>query len=245
MTRRGPDAKLSTEQPYAFPHACQAEAIGPHRRLREKADAIVGDLERRALTRLSDSNPDLGGPGVLLDVVEAFLGDPVEGECVLAVEVRILGYLDPDLQGRPGGHLTRQALERRAQAQVVEDRGVHPVGQGPDGGREIAEPVPDRLGSPVEPRICGVRERLLDGLNLLAQGGDLLAHIIVQITRDAAPVLLDGVDLSGGVGAGRGGNFLVGDDHGRPNRDHENGDHARGGEVEGPKLCGLLWHLIP
>ena len=101
--RRGFDRKISTDQIGALSHMKQTQsAPGILRECGIKANAIIRNLEGHAGGILSEMNIDLRGAGMLLDVRQCLLDDPVErrfDDDRLAVQEQLAGDIVEDQDG--------------------------------------------------------------------------------------------------------------------------------------------------
>ena len=178
-----------------------------------EADTVVDDLEPRGVAVVTavdgERQPGLGGPGVLDDVLQAFLGDPVQRQLDVVGQAHV-GEVGADVDLRDG---PRQAGQPAGEPQVVQHRGPQPTDRG--AGllqRELGElagavqlfgqrrPVVDRLGclrggvQPVAERDKPLGDAVVDvpgqppALQFLSLD-DLLDEVLVgALTGDQLPV---------------------------------------------------------
>ena len=146
------------------------------------------------------AEPQLGidRAGVPRDVPERLLGHPVEaGSDLRRDRLGRHGRIEPDPEAELL-ELRNQLDQRGGEAQVVEHRGVHPVGQPADLPGEVVQ----LLADPGQAHRLH-RAAALELLEVVADHGDPLDQVIVQLARDPGPLLFLGgedapAELAGG-----------------------------------------------
>lgn len=123
---------------------------------------------------------------------------------------------------------------------------MHPMREAPDRLGQIPKPVSRSLRAYPKGAVGAYPvERFVDQIYLLAEHGDLLAHVVVQLAGHPGALRLERRHLPGGVIAGCRRDLPLCDDYGGPGRDHQNDGDDRGGDIKGPEFCGLGGHRIP
>ena len=154
---------------------------------RREADAVVGDGEAGEVVLLDESDGDGGGVGVFGDVGEGLLGDADEGILDGGAEAGVrLGSQDAYVDVGAGAELGGAPAEGGEEAVVVEH-----------GRAEFGDDAADALGGLLE-ELEGVVEAGddvggvvgvdlgLDDVEVDAQGGELLANLVVELAGEAA-----------------------------------------------------------
>ena len=195
VPRPGSDSTVSVPPTRATRSRIPSSPAGARRTRRASASnprpsssTTADDLARRPL----EDHAHPPGRGVLGDVRQRLLHDPVQGRLdrggqAVAVQP---GGLEVDLDPRPLGPPLGVVRQGRLQAEVVQRRGPELQGQVVDlpadqvgQGLQALEPVPGR---------GRVRGRVLDHLQPEAEGGQVLAHLVVQLAGDPPPLVLLG-----------------------------------------------------
>ena len=129
MVGHGFEEERTAEEFGAFANAEESEvsvALGFGHALRGEGAAVVTDLEMHGAVVLHQGKPGLRGGGVVLDILEGFLGEAEKVGEVFAVEkVDRIGF-DPDFQ-RDAGALTEGVgvpLECGRETEMVEEGGA-------------------------------------------------------------------------------------------------------------------------
>ena len=218
MIRAGLDRQLAADQQGALAHAADAEAaLGL---LEGEAAAVVGDLELDPVGGAAQGDIDAPRLAVAGGVGQRLLGDPVEDELRVVVEVGEVA-LGAQLGLQAGAPQPLDlAGDRRGEAEVVERRRPQLAGEREQLAHRLAGQRPGLGDLRLEPR----RRRFAHRLEPQQQPGQRLVDLVVQVAGDAGALLLLGAQ-GGGPGA--------------PALGFEAAQHAQEGELDPLDLLGL------
>ncbi len=120
--RRGLDAQSSTDEPHPLAHPDETQAAVGRQAGIEAGSVILDDDGDRSLP-LREQDADAARAGMLDDVVQRLLGDPVKGRLYLTRQpFRAEARLEVDPHLRLFTKRLDEALERRDEPEVVERR---------------------------------------------------------------------------------------------------------------------------
>ena len=186
------DRQLAADQQRPLAHAGDPEpALGL---VEGEAAAVVGDDQLdAAAVRSPQSHLDSAGPAVASGVGERLLGDPVDDQLGVVVEVGEVAVGRDRRLDLPVRQLLDLSRDRRCQAEVVERGRAQLAGEREQLAHRL---VGERLGLG-QFRLQLRRRRLARRLEPQQQPGQRLVDLVVEVAGDPRPLLLLGLQRRG------------------------------------------------
>ena len=173
--RPAPDVEDRADRLGPLLHVEQPEVAGPLGRLAGVGldpGAGVVDRQRRPVGRGRVADDDRR-PAVLDRVRQRLLGDPEEGQLDVGRRTRAVGPLEADLAAGEPLDAQDEPVERRPDAEVVEDRQAQVAADRP-------QPVGHRPGDVGALGVAG-------GVEAVDEQGQVLERVVMDVGRDPGP----------------------------------------------------------
>lgn len=183
------------------------------------------------------------GTGVMVDVAQRFLPDPVHDQGQAG---------GAEVGDHPDLHIHRQAvaapgifgelLEGQAQVALFEGGRVEPVGEPSDRDAEVSELAQDPFETA---RVSGDSRRArlaLEEVEFVAEHGDALGDVIVDLTRHPGPLFILGLEQVLAVGLLQLEEAALRQHQRRREGDHQHHEANGGGDEEGPEEFAGVGH---
>jgi hypothetical protein len=168
----------------ALAHAANS-ALGGRAGTLVDADPVVADRQLHLLTVPAQHHGDAGGVGMADRVGDALLGNAIQDELLVVVELRQVALqLADDANARAPHELGREVRQGSGQPQRVESlrpQRAHDSADVFDGGQDAVAHVDDLVAQ--------IRRRaLVQPVELQGERREVLADLVVQLVGDAAPL---------------------------------------------------------
>lgn len=177
----GLDPQGPTDQRRPFPHRDPAQRWPAGGAIGGQAAAVIDDREHPSIRVLVPAEGGRGDAGMLRHVPEGFLRHPVERQSGGTGRLAA-GPVDPgrDLEIQLGAALGGELGEGRRDARLLEQGGMEAMGHRPKRGGEGAQLLLDG----------GSFNALAEPFETVADGGELLEGVVVDLAGDPGPLLV-------------------------------------------------------